>query len=201
MYLYISKLVFLFLFGFLSCSDVISIYGYDPLNGDLLTHQQQTINQTNSCEGNANCINQAMIRYFALADDGSFVTSTSNQTVTQLNQCSDANCNNNALMTNLVAGTGTAVINSDVTQNLEQTCSITSGNCNNFNELTVSATGSSGFLDYVATQNVQNTNQNNQGGTPAGVSQISYTVNPPPSPYTPQPVTQTGPGTITNPPE
>jgi hypothetical protein len=97
---------------------------------------------------------------------------------------------------NLVGATGTAVINSDVTQNLQQSCIITGGNCLNFNDLSVTATGSSGFLDYVATQNIVNNNQNN-----GGISEISYTVNPPASPYTPQPVTQTGPGTITNPPE
>jgi hypothetical protein len=62
--------------------------------------------------------------------------------------------------------------------------------------MSVSASGSSGFLDYVATQNVQNTNQNNDG-----TSSITYTVSSANSPYTPQPVTQTGPGTITNPPE
>jgi hypothetical protein len=165
-------------------------------SGTVNADYSQIVDQENNCIDEANCVNQATVRYFALADDGSVVNSISDQTVTQFNQCSDANCANTGILFNTVGAQGTAVINSEVTQNLEQSCIRTSGNCLNFNDMSVSASGSSGFLDYLATQNVQNTNQNNDG-----TSSITYTVSSANSPYTPQPVTQTGPGTITNPPE
>jgi len=174
--------------------------GIDPVTGDVVADYSQESDQINECGGTANCQNQLQILYSAIAKDGAsgagYIESTSDQSAYQANYCYDQNCANSGILTNTVfAPTGSEVY-STVSQDLYQVCTTSSGpNCQNVNSLTISGSAvNNAFLAYTASQDIDNTS-----GTTQPPASISYSATATNTPYTPQPVTQQTPGTITNP--
>lgn len=161
MYLSNLRLVFLFLWGIFTCFSVPSAdsSGFDQVMADLVSDDRQLIKQSNNCGGDANCNNELLIQDYTISKNGELIASTSNQTATQINNCFNQNCANVGILTNNVFESETLEGRS---HDLYQECNTSDGpNCQNVNSLTISGTAvNKSFLDYVASQSIQNTTVN-----------------------------------------
>jgi hypothetical protein len=135
---------------------------------------------------------------FATARDGADVDLTSYQEIDQQNICDGSQiCANDGTVTNLVFASGTNTdLNGDTTQILTQTCDGTSKSdgwtCFNDNTLTINTQAlNNALLTYNLDQNVQNTNEQNQGSSTFNVGQSGGS-------FTYDPATQTNPPQTTN---
>ena len=66
--------------------------GFDPVTGDLVADYSQISDQINECGRQAVCQNELQILYSAIAKDGAYVESTSDQTAYQANYCYTQAC-------------------------------------------------------------------------------------------------------------
>lgn len=91
------------------------------MNKDLIIGDNQIIEQSNICGDMANCQNELSIHDFTISKEDT--PSNSEQTVTQINECSqDQACLNSVNKVNNVFGEDTATGDSTVSHNIYQSC-------------------------------------------------------------------------------
>ena len=162
MYTYnLIRLEFLFLWGLFTCFSIPSAdsSGFNQVMADSVSDDRQFINQSNNCGGDSNCNNELLIQDYTISKDGELIASTSNQNATQINNCFNQNCANVGILTNNVFESETLEPGS---QDLYQECDTSDGpNCLNTNSLIISGSAvNKAFLDYVASQSIQNNTEN-----------------------------------------
>jgi hypothetical protein len=91
------------------------------MNKDLIIAENQIIKQSNTCGDIANCQNELSIHDFTISKEST--SSNSEQTVTQINKCSqDQTCLNSVNQANNVFEEDTATEDSTGPQNIYQSC-------------------------------------------------------------------------------
>ena len=121
MYIFNSRLIFLYIFVSITSISLTSASGFEPMNKDLIIEDNQIIKQSNTCGEMANCQNELSLHDFTISKEGSL--SNSNQTLTQITECNeDQICVNSANIVNDIFREDTAIGDSTVSQNLYQSC-------------------------------------------------------------------------------
>ncbi|MCC2648741.1 MAG: hypothetical protein K0S93_150 [Nitrososphaeraceae archaeon] len=127
MYIFHSRIVFLFIFVSITSSISLTFAsGFEPMDRDLIIEDNQIINnqiikQSNTCGDMANCQNELSIHDFTISKEDT--SSNSEKTVTQINECSqDQTCLNSVNKVNNVFGEDTPTGDSTVSENIYQSC-------------------------------------------------------------------------------